>query len=136
MFSTNPFSILSETVPLIGIQSFVVVMVALVILGTVLDMIHKKNVKYFFNNAKKAKKSAKRELGTSERLAVIGKTIIHDIGTTAELGWGKRRIAHVLGMYGTIFFWIGSAAMIFFYTDSQTPKVLSLIHISSPRDTA
>ena len=55
MFSTNPFSILSETVPLIGIQSFVVVMVALVILGTVLDMIHKKNVKYFFNNAKKAK---------------------------------------------------------------------------------
>ena len=57
MFSTNPFSILSETVPLIGIQSFVVVMVALVILGTVLDMIHKKNVKYFFNNAKKAKKN-------------------------------------------------------------------------------
>ena len=86
MFSTNPFSILSETVPLIGIQSFVVIMVALVILGTVLDMIHKKNVKYFFNNAKKAKKNAKRELGSGERIAVIAKTIIHDIGTTSELG--------------------------------------------------
>ena len=48
MFSTNPFSILSETVPLIGIQSFVVIMVALVILGTVLDMIHKKKCKIFF----------------------------------------------------------------------------------------
>ena len=47
MFSTNPFSILSETVPLIGIQSFVVIMVALVILGTVLDDTQKK-CKIFF----------------------------------------------------------------------------------------
>ena len=127
MLTTNPFAILAETIPMIAIQSFVIIMVGLVILGTVLDMIHKKNVKYFFNNAKKAKKSAKRELGTGERLAVIGKTIIHDIGTTAELGWGKRRIAHVLGMYGTILFWIGSAAMIFFYTDSQTPNVWPIL---------
>ena len=127
MFTTNPFAILAETIPMMAIQSFVIIMVGLVILGTVLDMIHKKNVKYFFNNAKKAKKSAKKELGTGERLAVIGKTIIHDIGTTAELGWGKRRIAHVLGMYGTILFWIGSAAMIFFYTDSQTPNVWPIL---------
>jgi len=127
MFSTNPFSILSETVPLIGIQSFVVVMVALVILGTVLDMIHKKNVKYFFNNARKAKKNAKRELGSGERIAVIAKTIVHDIGTTSELGLGKRRIAHVLGMYGTILFWVGSGAMIFFYTTSDTPAIWPIL---------
>ena len=127
MFSTNPFSILSETVPLIGIQSFVVIMVALVILGTVMDMIHKKNVKYFFNNAKKAKKNAKRELGSGERIAVIAKTIVHDIGTTSELGLGKRRIAHVLGMYGTILFWIGSGAMIFFYTTSDTPAIWPIL---------
>ena len=59
MFSTNPFSILSETVPLIGIQSFVVIMVALVILGTVLDMIHKKNVKYFLITLRKQRKMLK-----------------------------------------------------------------------------
>ena len=129
MLTTNPFAILSETIPMIAIQSFVIVMVGLVILGTVLDMIHKKNVKYFFNNAKKAKKSAKRELGTGERLAVIGKTIIHDIGTTAELGWGKRRIAHVLGMYGTILFWIGSGVMIFGYSSPNaiTPSIWPII---------
>ena len=63
MLTTNPFAILAETIPMIAIQSFVIVMVGFVILGTVLDMIHKKNVKYFFNNVKKAKKSAKRELG-------------------------------------------------------------------------
>ena len=127
MFSTNPFYILSETIPLIGIQSFVVIMVTLVILGTVLDMIHKKNVKYFFNNARKAKKNAKRELGSGERIAVIAKTIVHDIGTTSELGLGKRRLAHVLGMYGTILFWVGSGAMIFFYTTSDTPAIWPIL---------
>ena len=71
MFTTNPFATLAETIPMMAIQSFVIIMVGLVILGTVLDMIHKKNVKYFFNNAKKAKKSAKKELGNGERLVVI-----------------------------------------------------------------
>jgi len=125
MFTTNPFSILTETVPPIALQSFVIVMVALVIIGTLVDIIHKKNVKYFFNNAKKAKLSATRELGTGERASVIIKTVVNDIATTAELGAGKRRVAHILGMYGTILFWIASAVMIFCYTssDSTTPAV-------------
>ena len=125
MFTTNPFSILTETIPPIALQSFVIVMVALVIIGTLVDIIHKKNVKYFFNNAKKAKLSATRELGTGERASVIIKTVVNDIATTAELGAGKRRVAHILGMYGTILFWIASVVMIFCYTsnDSTTPAV-------------
>ena len=125
MFTTNPFSILTETVPPIALQSFVIVMVALVIIGTLVDIIHKKNVKYFFENAKKAKLSATRKLGTSERARVIIKTVVNDIATTSELGAGKRRVAHILGMYGTILFWIASAVMIFCYTsnDSTTPAV-------------
>ena len=129
MITTNPFSLLSETIPSIALQAFVLVMVGLVAAGTILDIIHKKNVKYFFNNAKKAKKNATRELGTGERIAIIGKTIVHDIGTTSELGMGKRRIAHVLGMYGTILFWISSAVLVFSYTgagksNSETWSIL------------
>ena len=60
MLTTNPFAILAETIPMMAIQYFVIIMVGLVILGTVLDMIHKKNVKYFFNNAKKAKNQPKK----------------------------------------------------------------------------
>ena len=60
MFATNPFSILAETVPSIVMQGFVVLMVLLIVAGTLLDIIHKKNVKYFFENAKKAKKNAPR----------------------------------------------------------------------------
>ena len=125
MFTTNPFSILTETMPPIALQSFVIVMVALVIIGTLVDIIHKKNVKYFFENAKKAKLSATKELGTGERASVIIKTVVNDIATTAELGAGKRRVAHILGMYGTILFWFASVVMIFCYTsnDSSTPTV-------------
>ena len=112
----NPFSVLAESIPSIFLQVFVIIMIGLVIIGTLVDIIHKKNVKYFFNNAKKAKLSATREIGTGERIAVITKTVVHDIATTAELGAGKRRVAHVLGMYGTILFWVASVVMIFCYT--------------------
>ena len=64
MLSLNPFSILAETVSPIFMQSFVILMVGMVILGTLLDIIHKKNVKYFFENAKKAKLSATKTLST------------------------------------------------------------------------
>ena len=129
MFYNNPFSGLTEIVPPQAIQGFTILMVGLVILGTLMDIIHKKNVKYFFNNAKKAKKSATRELGTGERVSVIAKTVVYDIGTTSELGAGKRRVAHLLGMYGTILFWVASVVMIFFYasTSSSTPSLWPIL---------
>ena len=125
MMSSNPYSILAETVPSAFIQGFVLLMLALIFFGTVIQMIHHKNITYFFNNAKKAKLSAVRELGAGEKTAIIAKTVVHDIATTAELGAGKRRVAHVLGMWGTILFWVASVMMIFFYTsaDATTPTL-------------
>ena len=113
MITNNPFSMLSESVPAIAMQSFVIAMGVLVVLGTLIDIIHKKNVKYFFENAKKAKKSAKKILSAGEKTAVVFKTVAYDIATTSELGAGKRRVAHLLGMYGTILFWIATVVMIF-----------------------
>ena len=129
MFTNNPFSILAETVPAGVMQAFVILMGLLVVIGTLLDIIHKKNVKYFFENAKKAKKSAKKILTVGEKTGVVIKTIASDIATTSELGAGKRRIAHLLGMYGTILFWVGSVVMIFCYASptSNTPSVWPII---------
>ena len=53
MISENPFAILAESVSPIYMQSFVVLMIVLIAVGTLVDIIHKKNVKYFFENAKK-----------------------------------------------------------------------------------
>ena len=129
MLSINPFSILAETVSPIFMQMFIIVMALHVVVGTLLDIIHKKNVKYFFNNAKKAKLSATKTLSTVEKITVISKTIVSDIATTSELGAGQRRVAHLLGMYGTILFWVGSVIMIFCYVtpSSDTPSVWPII---------
>ena len=116
MFETNPFSILSEIVPTVVMQGFIIAMVLLIAFGTIIQMIHHKNLTYFFNNAKKAKLQATREVGAAEKAKIIAKTTVYDIGTTSELGFGKRRLAHVLGMYGTIIFWIASAMLVFCYT--------------------
>jgi len=134
LFTVNPFSILAETIPASAMQTFVIVMGLLVFLGTLLDIIHKKNVKYFFENAKKAKKSSKKTLTTTEKTAVVFKTIVSDIATTSELGAGKRRAAHLLGMYGAILFWFASVIMIFCYTNTSldTPSIWPIIwHIGA-----
>ena len=129
MITNNPFSGLTEIIPQIAMQGFALAMIALVAIGTLIDIIHKKNVKYFFNNAKKAKKNAKIELSASKKTSVILKTVAHDIATTAELGRGKRRVAHVLGMYGTIIFWVTSALLIFSFptAGSSTPSSITVM---------
>ena len=48
MLTNNPFSTLSETIPAFAMQGFVIAMVALTLIGVVVDILHKKNVKYFF----------------------------------------------------------------------------------------
>ena len=128
MIVINPFLELSEFIPSIVMQTFVVAMVILVMVGTLFDVIHKKNVKYFIENLKKAKKSAIRTLGVGEKVSIVTKTVASDILTTSELD-GKRRLAHLLGMYGTIIFWITSVIMIFCYSTplSLTPFVLPLL---------
>ena len=129
MIYNNPFSGLADLISPLAMQGFVFVMIGLVIFGTLIDIIHKKNVKYFFNNAKKAKKSATIKLSNVQRTSVILKTVAHDIATTAELGRGKRRVAHVLGMYGTIIFWVASVFLIFSYptSGSETPSGLTIM---------
>ena len=119
MLETNPFSLLSEVVPTVVMQGFIIAMVLLIAFGTIIQMIHHKNLTYFFNNAKKAKLQATREVGAAEKAKIIAKTTVYDIGTTSDLGFGKRRLAHVLGMYGTIIFWIASEMLVFCYTGAD-----------------
>ena len=128
MITNNPFFQIAELIPPLFMQIFVVAMIILVVVGTLLDMIHKKNVKYFFENVKKAKNSATKILNTGEKTSIVVKTITSDVLTTSELD-GQRRLAHLLGMYGTIIFWVVSVIMIFCYSSptSLTPFIFPLL---------
>ena len=44
MLETNPFLILSDSVPVAIMQGFIIAMVVLIALGTIIQMIHHKNI--------------------------------------------------------------------------------------------
>ena len=134
MFMTNPFSELSEYVLPTVMQGYIVLMVLLVIGGTVLDMIHKKSAQYFFENAKKSQKSAKRTVSTGEKASIAVKVLANEVLTSGEFCNTRRRLSHLLIMYGFITFVATTAIMIFGYPTpaTPTPAILPLLwHIGA-----
>ena len=115
MITTNPFSELSAFITPLAMQIYVVLMVLLVIGGTVLDTIHKKSAKYFFENAKKAEKNARRTVSSGERKALAFQTLTNEVLTSSEFANQKRRISHLFTMYGFIVFVLATAVSIFGY---------------------
>jgi hypothetical protein len=113
MFNTNPFSELTALISTEVMQGYIVLMFILVVVGTVLDMMHKKSAKYFFENAEKQKKAAKRTVGGGEKVGMLVKTVASEVITSSEFCYVPRRISHLLSMYGFITFVVTTAMMIF-----------------------
>jgi len=129
MITTNPFSELVAYIPSIAMQIYIVLMFILVLGGTILDTIHKKSAKYFFENADKAKKSATRSVGAGEKASMAIKTVANEVLTSGEFSNPKRRISHLFTMYGFILFVATTAIMIFGYLPpvDSTPVILPLL---------
>lgn len=134
MFTSNPFSELSASIPTMVMQAYIILMILMVIGGTVLDMIHKKSAQYFFENAKKAEKNAKRSVGTGEKASIAVQVLVNEVLTSGEFCNVKRRLSHLLTMYGFILFVATTAIMIFVYPTpaTPTPAILPLLwHIGA-----
>jgi len=129
MFTTNHFAELSAVISPGIMQTFVVIMIILVIGGTLFDVIHKRSATYFFNAGEKARKNATREVSGGEKISVITKTTASEILTSSEFCNPKRRIAHLLGMYGFVIYLVATLVMVFGYpTDVQgTPGIWPLL---------
>ena len=104
MITNNPFAELSAVVAPSIMQGYVVLMVILVVIGTILDMAHKQSAKYFFENSKRAQAAAKRQVSSGEKAGLALKTVTNEVLTSSEFNNPKRRISHLLTMYGFILF--------------------------------
>ena len=134
MFDVNPFAELSVMISPTILQGYVVLMFILVIVGTILDMAHKKSAQYFFENAEKAKKNAKRTLSGGEKASLAVATVANEVLTSGEFACRpSRRISHLLTMYGFIFFVVTTVWLIFAYaTQADAPTVLTALwHIGA-----
>ena len=129
MIASNPFVELAAVIPPAAMQAYVVLMFILVVVGTILDMLHKRSAQYFFENARKARKNATRTLGTGEKSALAMKTVAREVLTSGEFANPKRRMSHLLTMYGFIIFVVTTAILIFAYPApaDPPPTVLPLL---------
>ena len=121
MFTSNPFAELSASISPIVMQTYVVLMIILVAGGTLFDMYHKKSATYFFNNWRKAKTKGTQNVGGGELVSLAVQTAVVEGMTSAEFCNPRRRIAHLLTMYGFLVYVITTAIMVFSYPTPATP---------------
>lgn len=121
MFTSNPFAELSAWISPSVMQTYLVVMIILVAAGTIYDIVHKKSAKYFLNNMRKAKETGTRQVGVGELTSLAVKTVAVDVLISGEFCNLRRRIAHLLTMYGFVTFAVTTVIMVFWYPTSDTP---------------
>lgn len=121
MLTSNPFAELSALIPPTVMQVYVVIMIILVAGGTLFDILHKKSAKYFFNNWRKAKNSGARQVGGGEAVSLAVQTMVVEGLMSGEFCNARRRIAHLLTMYGFLAYVITTAVMVFWYATPEAP---------------
>ena len=117
MFSSNAFAAVSGSLPAGFMQWYVGLMIVAVIVGTVADMIHKGSAKYFFANARKTRAQGK----PVDKASIAVKTVAVDVLASGEFCNPRRRVAHLLTMYGFILYVVTTALMVFVYPTAATP---------------
>jgi hypothetical protein len=127
MFTSNPFAELSAHVSPAIMQTYVVVMAVLVVAGTLFDIIHKKSARYFFDNWRDSRKRAEKKVGGGEAISIAVQTAIVDVALSGEFCSAKRRIAHLLGMYGFVIYVVATVIMVFAYPTPATPAPSAVV---------
>jgi hypothetical protein len=120
MFS-NPFAALSASVPPAIMQGYVIVMALLVVAGTLFDIIHKQSATYFFNNWRSFRTKAKRPVSGGQLAALAVWTAVVDVMASGEFCNMRRRVAHLLTMYGFVIYIVTTIMMVFGYPTPATP---------------
>jgi hypothetical protein len=112
MFTQNPFAALTDLSPAV-MQTYVVVMFLLVAAGTLFDVLHKGSARYFFQNMRKSKAGGAQPVGGGELASIAVKTAVVDVLASGEFCNPRRRIAHLLGMYGFVLYVVATVVLVF-----------------------
>ena len=129
MFDINPFAELSTAINPTIMQIYIVIMALLVAGGTLFDIIHKRSAIYFFNNWRKSRANAKQKISGGKMASLTIQTALVEGATSAEFCSTRRRIAHLLTMYGFIAYVAATAIMVFGYPTSANPAPAFLANL-------
>ncbi|HYP66740.1 MAG TPA: adenylyl-sulfate reductase [Thiobacillaceae bacterium] len=128
MFTSNPFTLLTEYLPPFVMQAYVVLMIFAVGIGTAFDLYHKRSAEYFALRRSKSKAAAQRRLGAGEIASLAIRTVGTEIASSGEFCKWKRRLSHLLMSYGFVIYLIATVVMVFVYaTAAHTPIILTAL---------
>jgi hypothetical protein len=96
-------------------------MIILVVAGTLFDVVHKGSARYFFENWRKSKNKGSKQVGGGELVSIAIKTGLVDVLASGEFCNARRRVAHLLTMYGFVAYVVTTAVMVFGYPTPATP---------------
>ena len=119
MFASNPFAGLSIAPAVM--QAYVVIMILLVAAGTLFDIVHKGSARYFFDNWRRSKNRGSKQVGGGELVSLAIQTGLVDVLASGEFCNARRRVAHLLTMYGFVIYVVTTAVMVFGYPTPATP---------------
>ena len=121
MFTNNPFAALTNFLSPAVMQAYVTIMILLVVAGTLFDVVHKGSARYFFDNWRKSKSRGAKEVSSGELVSIAVQTAVVDVLTSGEFCNARRRVAHLLTMYGFIIYLLTTLMMVFCYPAPATP---------------
>ena len=119
MLTSNPFAALSASISPAAMQTYVVIMIVLVAAGTLFDIVHKGSARYFFDNWRKSKRKGSKQVGAGELLSIVIQTGVVDVLASGEFCNARRRIAHLLTMYGFLLYVASTVVMVFNYSTAS-----------------
>jgi hypothetical protein len=122
MLTSNPFADLTVFLPPRFMQVYVVLMIVAVVLGTLLDMLHKGSARFFLRQWKKSRTTG-RQLSGAETASLAARTLIKEVATSGEFRNPRRRISHLLMFYGFLTYLITTIVMVFADPTAATPAV-------------
>jgi hypothetical protein len=123
MFSINPFAGIAGSISPALMQWYVVLMIVLVAAGTLFDIVHKGSAKYFFETWRRSKAKGVQQVEGGELMSIAMQTALVDVLASGEFCNARRRIAHLLTMYGFVIHVVATAVLVFAYPTVSTPAV-------------
>jgi hypothetical protein len=102
-------------------QWYVGLMIVAVAAGTLWDIVHKGSAAYFFANWRRSRERGTHSPGSGEMVSLAVETALVEVATSAEFCNPKRRLAHLLTMYGFLLFYGMTAVMVYGYPTPATP---------------
>ena len=92
------------------LQVFLIVMALAVLVGTLYDIVHKGSARYFVDNWRRSRSKASRDVSVA---SIAVQTALVDVLASGEFCNPRRRIAHLLTMYGFVMYLVTTALMVF-----------------------